>query len=403
MKHSLCLSGLVAALPLLITLPTNASWDDLQIGGYGSIVAGQTLNSGQLYTSDWHDVGQYENELSFKPDSMLALQARGNLTEKLSFTAQLVAKGADDFSPEFDWYYLTYEATDSLSIMAGRRTIPMYYFSEYHEVGFAYPWVRPPSNLYWWQINFFDGIHASYDFAIGGLDHSVSVFYGNENDDDNKELRTLYSRGFSRVSEEWKDITGFNWIINGDFYDIRIVHFQLDRDRVYYNSASVPTEIPTDSSNSAIFRLGTYEFYGIGGSVQLQSFTFYYDYNLVKTADYVDNNVATDNVTDYPTFLLTLVYNIGDIQPYISYSKADQTNTSSTDPVTGIVRPRAQGQADDDYEQHVLTSIGVRYNLSNSSSLKVQYDNFDDQGFEPQGWDFHGDSKTISVGIDFIF
>ncbi len=398
MNRSLILGSLLTS-SLLAAAPAKAGFDDIQISGFGSIVAGQTLSSGEVYTADWHDVGQYENDLAFEPESMLAVQARGNLTDKLSFTAQLVAKGVDDFRPEFDWYYLTYEATDNLSLMAGRRTIPMYYFSEFYEVGFAYPWMRPPSNLYWWQINFFDGLHASYSFATGNFDHTVTVFYGNENDDDNTELGTLYNRGFNKVSEEWKDITGFNWVINGSFYDLRFVHFTMDRDRVYYNGSSVPS----DSSGGAVFRQGDYTFYGVGGSAQLGNWGVYFDYNLVETEDFLDNNVAVDNYTEFPTFLVTLTYTMGDYQPFISYSKADQTGTESRDPSTGALLPRAPGQADDDYEQHVLTSIGMKYNLSSSTSLKVQYDNFDDQGYAPQGWDFHGDSETISIGVDFIF
>lgn len=398
MNKSLLTSSLLAA-GLLTSAPAISGIEDIQISGFGSIVAGKTLDSGEVYTADWHDVGQYENKLSFKPETMFALQARGNLSDKLSYTAQLVAKGVDDFKPEFDWYYLTYEASENLSFMAGRRTIPMYYFSEFYEVGYAYPWMRPPSNLYWWQVNFFNGLHASYNFAAGDLDHSVTVFYGNEDDDDNKEIGTLYNRGFNKVSEQWEDITGFNWVISGSFYDIRLVHFTVDRNRIYYNTASVPTT----PSSDGVFREGEYKFYGIGGSMQLDNLGVYFDYNLVETKDTLDNNAPVYNVTDYPTFLVTLTYTMGEYQPFISYSKADQTGTESRDPTTGNLLPRGPGQSDDDYEQHVLTSFGVKYNLSPSSSLKVQYDNFEDQGYEPAGWNFHGDSKTITVGVDFIF
>lgn len=397
MNKSLTLSSLLVSA-LLVSPTVKAGLDDIQFSGFGSIVAGQTLSSDQIYTADWHDVGQYKNELSFSPESMLALQARGNLTEKLSFTAQLVAKGVDDFSPEFDWYYLTYEASDNLTLMAGRRTIPMYYFSEFYEVGFAYPWMRPPSNLYWWQVNFFNGVHASYSFTTGNLDHNITAFYGNEDDSDNKEIGALYSRGFDRVRENWKDITGFNWVVSGSFYDLRFVHFQTDRDRIYYNGSSAPS---TPSENAS-FREGSYKFYGIGGSVQWENLGAYFDYNYVEAEDTLDNSVAVDNITEYPTFLVTLTYTMGDYQPFISYSKADQTGTESRDPNTGALFP-TPGQADDDYEQHVLTSIGLRYNFAPTAAFKVQYDNFEDQGFAPAGWNFHGDSEAITFGVDFIF
>lgn len=392
------LSCSLLATTMLSALPASADISNIQISGYGSIVAGQTFDSDEIFTADWHDVGQYTDSISFKPESMIALQGRGSLTDKLSFTAQLVAKGVDDFEPEFDWYYLTYEASDNLSLMAGRRTIPMYYFSEFYEVGFAYPWIRPPANLYWWQINFFNGFHATYSFSTGELDHSITAFYGNEDDSNNKEISSLYGRGFERVRENWQDITGFNWVISGSFYDLRFVHFTTDRDRIYYNGTSVPTT----PSEDAQFRSGKYAFYGVGGSAQFDNLGVYFDYNYVATEDSLDRNVPVNTETDYPTFLVTLTYNIGDFQPFISYSKADQ-KTTNFDPVTGQELPRAPGQAEDDYEQHVLTSVGLRYSVGSNTSFKVQYDNFDDQGYTPQGWDFHGDSKSMSVGIDFIF
>lgn len=187
----------------------NFNPSNINITGYGSIVAGMTFDDDETFTADFYDVGQYNDQLTFKPESVLALQARGDITDKLSFTAQLVAKGVEDFKPEFDWYYLTYQASDALRLMAGRRTIPMYYFSEFYEVGYAYPWMRPPANLYWWQITFFNGFHAEYSFPLGNLDSTITTFYGNEDSVDNVELN-FYFPDYQN-DENWKDILGFNW------------------------------------------------------------------------------------------------------------------------------------------------------------------------------------------------
>lgn len=393
MKQSLCIGGLVAS-SLLTSLPASAALDDIQISGYGSIVAGQTLGSGEVFTADWHDVGQYDDRISFLPESMLALQARGNLTDKVSYTAQLVAKGVDDFKPEFDWYYLTYEANDNLSFMAGRRTIPMYYFSEFYEVGFAYPWVRPPSNLYWWQINFFNGFHASYNFATGNLDHSITAFYGNENDKDNKMIGSLYSAlggvDYERVSENWKDITGFTWAIRGEWFDLRLMHFTTKTERIHYNGSAVPTAPADDNA----YRRRAFTFYGIGGSAQWNNFTGYFDYNFVSSDETFRINRPADIEDEFPTILFTLTYAFDQITPFISYSKADHKQTGTA---------RLPGQSTEDYEQHVLKSVGFRYDYSSNISIKVQYDDFDDQGYAPAGWAFHGDSSAYAIGVDFIF
>ena len=122
---------------------------DVNISGFGSIVAGRTLGDvtldnvlydwsqppsasnppfktrEQILTADFYDVGQYNNDFSFKPETVFALQFTADLGESLTATGQLVAKGVDDFNPQFDWYYLTYQATDDLTLMAGRRNLPM--------------------------------------------------------------------------------------------------------------------------------------------------------------------------------------------------------------------------------------------------------------------------------------
>ncbi len=61
--------------------------------------------------------------------------------------------------------------------------------------------------------------------------------------------------------------------------------------------------------------------------------------------------------------LVSVVYNMDNYQPYVSYSQTDETHDN--DPL-GTNR----------FEQHFTASVGLRYNLSTSSALKVQYGYF---------------------------
>ncbi|WP_462154250.1 porin [Pseudoalteromonas piscicida] len=378
MKNSIVISS---CLSLFLSTSVLAQVD---ISGYGSIIAGKTLgsvddplNPGQkrdeILTADFYDVGQYDNDLTFKAESILAVQAIAKLNDEFSITAQLVAKGVDDFSPEFDWYYLTYQANDNLRFMAGRRNIPMYYYSEYSEVGYAYPWMRPPANLYWWQVTQFDGLTAMYDFQFADYSNTISFFYGNEYSKDNKEMLyydKLYGGNARTVNEYWTDITGMNWSIVGDNFELRFVYFQNDRDR---------ETIQQDGSINP-YQPFSQTFLGLGGSVQIHNFTLLFDANFVEYDDSAG--------TEFPTYLISVVYNWGDYQPYISYSKADHKRSKVPT---------------DDLEEHYMLSYGVRYNFMPSAAFKVQYDNFIDQGHKPTGWAYHGDSSTITMGVDFVF
>ena len=372
--------SLIASL-VLTSFTANANID---FGGYGSIIAGKTLgtvddplNPGQtrdeILTADFYDVGQYSNDFNFKAESIFALQATMDLSDEFRITAQLVAKGVDSFTPEFDWYYVTYQATDNLTLMAGRRNIPMYYFSEFSEVGYAYPWMRPPSNLYWWQVTQFDGLHAMYSFDIGDYANTVNFFYGNEYSYDNVEMLyydKLYGGSARTVNEFWTNITGMNWNISGGNFDVRFVYFQNDRDReTIQQDGSIDDYTPFSQT-----------FIGFGGTVDFQNFTFLFDWNHVEYDD--------ERGTVFPTYLISVVYNMDEYQPYISYSKADHER---------------ENVPTKDLEEHYLMSYGVRYNFLPAASFKIQYDHFVDQGHEPSGWAYHGDSDTISMGIDFVF
>ena len=371
----------ITLLLSLLSLLANA---EVKFSGFGSIVAGKTLgtvddplNPGQtrdeILTADFYDVGQYSNDITFKAESMFALQAVADISSSLKVTAQLVAKGVDDFEPEFDWYYLTYQANDNLTLMAGRRNIPMYYFSEYAEVGYAYPWMRPPSNLYWWQITQFNGVQAMYNFEWREYSNTLTFFYGNEYSDDNVEMtyyNKLYGGSARTVNEYWTDITGINWNISGENFDLRLVYFQNDRDReTIQQDGSIDDYTPFSQA-----------FMGIGGSIDIDNITLLFDWNYVNYDDV--------RGSEYPTYLISVVYNINDFQPYISYSKADHKRTKV--PTENL-------------EEHYLMSYGLRYNFLSNASFKVQFDHFVDQGHQPTGWAYHGDSDTITLGVDFIF
>lgn len=346
---------------------------DVKFSGYGSIVAGQTLDDGEVFTADFFEVGQYENEISFKPESIFALQATMDLGENLKGTAQLVAKGAEDFEPELDWYYLTYQINDEWSVLAGRRNIPIYYYSEYYDVGYAYPWLRPASNLYWWQIVQFNGVHFVREFELGDYSTQLTIYYGNEFSDNNSELAFYAAAGFYGptvvgANEDWKHITGLNWNVSGEWFDIRFVYMQHKLDREFIQRDGTITNGFQTSQN----------FYGVGGSLEFDPFTVLFDYN------YVRRNNATEDT--WPTYMISIVYNIDEYQPFISYSKADQERIMT-----------------DELEEHNVISVGVRYDFLPNAALKIQYDSFEDEGSPVGGWNFHGDSKAIAVGVDFVF
>jgi len=165
----------IALCGAALSLPVAAyDVEQISINGFGSIVAGQTLDSDEtLYGND--------NDLSFQNESRFALQVAAPIGEKFSATAQIMARGEDDFDPDFEWAYLSYQATDSLIIMAGRQRFNLYKYSDYVDVGYAYHWIRPPQGVYSLPFSSGNGLGFLYNTALGDVDFNFTYkFIGEE-------------------------------------------------------------------------------------------------------------------------------------------------------------------------------------------------------------------------------
>lgn len=103
---------------------SGAAQADIQLNGYASIRAttvdsdGGGLGFGGLTAN---------GEMTFKDESVFALQARSDLGDGLSATIQLMAEGSKDFEAEAKWAYLTYELNDQHSVSAGRFANPIFF------------------------------------------------------------------------------------------------------------------------------------------------------------------------------------------------------------------------------------------------------------------------------------
>lgn len=136
---------------LLITSAIhNVQAADLTINGFSSIRGGQMVNTDgdnpllpNLYNDD---------EFTFEDESLFALQFKSDLGEGLSATVQLMSEGSNNWEVEARWAYLAYELNETHTVKAGRFANPLFYNSEYEKVGYAYTWIRPPADLYTWQM-----------------------------------------------------------------------------------------------------------------------------------------------------------------------------------------------------------------------------------------------------------
>jgi hypothetical protein len=103
------------SLGLCSLLLSSTAYAEVNISGFASVVAGQVLEGsgvaefdlGPTFLADYPLVGAYDEDISFKPDTLFGIQFSADLLEGLTATAQVVSRGADDFSASFEWAYLS--------------------------------------------------------------------------------------------------------------------------------------------------------------------------------------------------------------------------------------------------------------------------------------------------------
>lgn len=120
------------------------------------------------------------NDPSFEGQTLFGVQMTMKINDKAEAVTQIVARGGEDFRAQMEWAYFRYHLTDSWTLRAGRLRTPFFALSEYLEVGYAQPWVRPPTEVYGNNIANYNGMDIEYRTRLGEVNTSTRVFYGSK-------------------------------------------------------------------------------------------------------------------------------------------------------------------------------------------------------------------------------
>lgn len=160
-----------------------AALADIDFHGFGQVVGATTLDNSHTMAQPTNLT--YAADPTFKDESLFALQADMSLSPNISATAQVVARGNNDFQPSFELAFATYDFGDNLQIRAGRQRLPLYIHSPSRSVGQSYIWVRPPSSVYYEPADNFDGLSLTKSMTLGsGWSTRLVGVYGNFSTDE---------------------------------------------------------------------------------------------------------------------------------------------------------------------------------------------------------------------------
>ncbi|QBG36205.1 porin [Litorilituus sediminis] len=355
-----------------LCLISTCSLAEVNISGFSSINVGKVLSGTGVehygieptFLADYPNVSAYNEEWDFEPESLFGIQFDADLMDGLSATAQIVARGTEEWKPEFEWAYISYELNENWTLQAGKKRLPLFYYSDFYDVGYAYVWMRPSADNYTWQIFNYTGMNVLYSTDIGDWSLAANLYGGKEDDKDNKLLGDYFSGGVE-TREIWKDILGGVVNISKDWFEARFTAMQ------YTNERYVDGERKYWGEDD--YRDGT--FYGAAFNFDFENL-----FVLTELSHLAIDEYSFERTLKFDSRMITVGYRIQEFTPFVAYSEFEQEG--------------------EDGENHNTQSVGLRWDFHSSAAFKVQYDKVEDNSY----WlAVAGDSESLTFGVDLIF
>jgi len=320
----------------------------------------------------------YTSDPDFSLGSKLGLQGTFALTEQTQIVAQLVSRGADDWTPEMEWAFLSHDFDNGFTTRIGRLRVPLYMYSDYLEVGYAQPWANPPADVYSIvPVSSYDGIDIIYDTDLGDASLSLQASYGHDVDD--AEDNPL------GVDVKFKNTIGMSATLSYEEWVFRGTYFQseLESGNIYIDTNG--NQMPSLKS----FEDDKAQFAGVGISYDNGSFLAISEYTLSK---------VEGGYSDTKSAYITLGYRIDAFTPYVNYSFLETTDNDERDPIASSLL---------NWERTTY-SVGSRYDISSNLSLKLDVtyatDFGDTHGALPShGSEMYDDTIVYTVSFDAVF
>jgi hypothetical protein len=323
----------------------------------------------------WEYTAVYEKPKGwqFDQESLLGVQLRKDFSPTFSATAQLVMRALNPnrgSAPTLDWAYLTWQPSEDSpwTFQAGRFRIPLYYYSDYLYIGYAYPWVRPAPDVYGWPIYEYNGANVSYRTQLGtDWAATVHVWTGSYSQHNDAYDTRIYWT--DPTHEAWKDIVGMYVSANSNGFDVRGM-FMTYKDNTWQEAADGTRTYLLDVHNQRT------RIMGISANLDRNNWLIKSE---VDRYEQVDAAKGLNGVYKYALF--GVGYQYGKWTPMITASRY----RTIAAPIEG---------RDTKY-------LSLRYDFRKNMTLKVQYDITKDRS--DYDYPFFGDSKLLSVSLQGVF
>ncbi|MDQ5888646.1 MAG: hypothetical protein QG667_1940, partial [Pseudomonadota bacterium] len=309
---------------------------NVRFSGFGT-VSGVSSDTDQVeYTP--YPGGQpngVEKGWSWDIDTMIGAQVNANFTDRFSGVVQVLSKrnAENTYQPQVEWAFVSFKASPEIQIRAGRLGSPFYMVSDYRNVNYTNPWVRPPADIYGQvAFSYHDGIDLLLQKPIGDSNLTVQLYAG-------KSENRLWAPN-STFDLELNNRIGGNVSFETGPYSVRYGYHQGklwgDSDRIATVSNALintpnPLLSPTiwalacpgcaESGEALSMNYKHASFQGLGLSADWGKYLLMAEYTMRRT--------ETNALADTNAWYITGGTRVGKLTPYATYSQLKQSSPTS--------------------------------------------------------------------------
>ena len=412
MKHK------IINLLLLIGLSTTTTFaiddDDISLHGYGTLGVAYQDNKNVLYRNSINSKKGTQGDLSFANYSTFGLQSDIQLNKKISVTAQGILTDNSDDPLELGWLNVKYQLNDNNSIRIGKMRLAAFMYSDILDVSYSYDWVRLPDMYSLIPLRSYTGIEFSHNVEFDNLSVMTTAAYGeaksnlyystNEGSIQSSEAKAneIYAIYFKILHDDFTFRVGYSQFL------FTLYNSELDSILTKLDSFDIPTI--SQAINQYKIENTSVEYFEIGARYDFEK-----SYLVGEYLNYYNESFLSNNTSWY----IGTGYNFENWSPFILYSNIDSTQNykgikaKKNMPVEMTTAINTADQILSNVSENGVNveldtiSLGFRYNLSENSILKLQYDRQHERKKNRLNFHYSNDKEVnldiFSATVSFVF
>lgn len=380
MKKALLAVALTAAL-------ANTAHANIRINGFANFIGGMASED-RVVSPTQDPLYGYDDNISFREESLFALQASGDVNDRMSATVQVLARGENDFEVDFEWAYLTYRVTNNMAVSAGRFRLPLFRLSDSLDVGYSHHWISAPQAVYDVPFNDLDGFRIDYSDFAGDWEYKLGAAVGTfENE---ISSGTIEGDNTYLVSAE----------VSNDWLSIRSVYGSakttFDQPELNAQITGQLSDVAPGLRDFLLMEEDTARFVGIG--VQIDTFDWFVG------GEYTDIDIEESYTPKDEAWYVTAGMRFGKWTPSFTYQSFKGDEIKGLDQLAGLpeplqtaITPSLMAINGVFAQNYTVSSATVRYDYDSNIALKAEISRYSDDLNDTR------DATLSRIAINYVF